>query len=556
LQSSRVQQRGQRQRQSTRQHPQRRQSPTRGRQNGRRTSTSQQSSRRQSPRRQQSGRRTTGRQQRPSRRQSPRGRGQASRRQQSGRGTIRRQSPSKGRSTKGRQQSPRTRQTTRRQQRPSRRQPRQPSKSKQPRQPSRRQSKQPKQPVKPQQPAKPSKPTPPSKPVEKPQTPPSPPSTPSGPSSISPSTLQKIIPSLKPQLAQQYAPLLAQAMKEANINTPQRQAAFIAQLGHESGGLKWFKEFASGAKYEGRKDLGNKYPGDGVRFKGRGPIQLTGRTNYEKAGKALGLDLVNNPTLAERPDVGFRTAAWFWNKNNLNKYADLGTQKGFDQVTRRVNGGYNGKADRDAYWKRANNVLKQSGGNGSSQQIAQPLTTGQRQQQPSRQQSSTNSQQQPSSSASSGTNGKYTYFNQADPKWGSISQGSSNVKKSGCLISSLAMALNTKGVKINGEPVNPGNLVKHLSERNMFTSGGGLKGGATDKLGLTRGKTYSPRDASGVAAINGGKVVLLHVQNGRPSGHWVLATASDGKTFQVQDPGHRNTHSYDVGQVIEMRQYN
>ncbi len=166
--------------------------------------------------------------------------------------------------------------------------------------------------------------------------------------------LRQIMPGLSADKAKQYLPHINKAMAEAGINTKQRQAAFLAQLGHESGGLRYMEEIASGAAYEGRRDLGNTQPGDGTRFKGRGPIQLTGRANYAAAGKALGLDLVNNPRQAASPEVGFRTAAWFWNSRNLNNLADQGDFRG---ITKRVNGGYNGLADREAYYRRALNTL-------------------------------------------------------------------------------------------------------------------------------------------------------------------------------------------------------
>ncbi|WP_225408961.1 LysM peptidoglycan-binding domain-containing protein [Stigmatella hybrida] len=171
---------------------------------------------------------------------------------------------------------------------------------------------------------------------------------------VSLAQLRKIMPNLSQAKAEQYLPHLNRAMAEANINTPKRQAAFLAQLAHESGEFRYMEEIASGAAYEGRRDLGNTQPGDGVRFKGRGPIQLTGRSNYRAAGQALGIDLENNPKRAADPDVGFRTAAWFWNSRNLNSYADAGN---FREVTRRVNGGYNGLASREAYYQRALNVL-------------------------------------------------------------------------------------------------------------------------------------------------------------------------------------------------------
>ena len=171
---------------------------------------------------------------------------------------------------------------------------------------------------------------------------------------VSVQQLRGIMPNLSTARAEMLLPHLNSAMAEAGINTPRRQAAFLAQLAHESVGLTAFEEFASGAAYEGRRDLGNTQPGDGRRFKGRGPIQLTGRSNYRAAGAALGIDLENNPQRAADVDVGFRTAAWFWNSRNLNRYADASN---FDAITYRVNGGYNGKAARDAYYRRALQVL-------------------------------------------------------------------------------------------------------------------------------------------------------------------------------------------------------
>ncbi len=95
--------------------------------------------------------------------------------------------------------------------------------------------------------------------------------------------------------AQTFAPLIDQAAPDFEINTQERMAAFLAQVGHESGGLHWLVELwgptATQLRYEGRADLGNTEPGDGVRYKGRGLIQLTGRENYRKAGEALATEL-------------------------------------------------------------------------------------------------------------------------------------------------------------------------------------------------------------------------------------------------------------------------
>lgn len=171
---------------------------------------------------------------------------------------------------------------------------------------------------------------------------------------VSLSDLRRIMPGLSSDKARNYLPHLNRAMEEAGITGKKRQAAFLAQLGHESGGLRYMEEIASGAAYEGRRDLGNTRPGDGRRYKGRGPIQLTGRANYRSAGRALGLNLEANPQQAARPNVAFRIAAWFWKSRGLNSLADSGA---FREITRRINGGFNGLMDRFRYWARAKSVL-------------------------------------------------------------------------------------------------------------------------------------------------------------------------------------------------------
>ena len=174
--------------------------------------------------------------------------------------------------------------------------------------------------------------------------------------SLSSSVLKRVMPTISDAKINQYLGHLNNAMAQGGINTCARQSAFLAQLGHESGDLRYMEEIASGAAYEGRKDLGNTQPG-GRRFKGRGPIQLTGRTNYINAGRALGVDLVNNPTLAATPEWGFKIAVWFWNTRGLSSYADQNTQSAFDTITKRINGGTNGKADRDNRWRSAKAAL-------------------------------------------------------------------------------------------------------------------------------------------------------------------------------------------------------
>lgn len=137
---------------------------------------------------------------------------------------------------------------------------------------------------------------------------------------------------------------LARAMDEARINTPIRMAAFLSQIGHESGDLQFMQELwgptDAQRRYEPPSDLaralGNTQPGDGFRFRGRGPLQLTGRANYKAFGDAVGMDFVSNPDLVADPEWGFRAAAWYWNTKNLNDYADAGN---IDAVSQIVNGG-------------------------------------------------------------------------------------------------------------------------------------------------------------------------------------------------------------------------
>lgn len=173
--------------------------------------------------------------------------------------------------------------------------------------------------------------------------------------------LTTIMPRCPLPRAAAYLPFLNDAMIEAAILTPARAAAFLAQLAHESGELRYMEELASGEAYEGRKDLGNHEPGDGKRYKGRGPIQLTGRTNYRAAGISLNLDLEENPAQASSKEVGFRVAAWYWRTRGLNELADLGTPDSFVKITKKINGGVTGLTDRVKYWDRAKATLAPPG---------------------------------------------------------------------------------------------------------------------------------------------------------------------------------------------------
>lgn len=173
-------------------------------------------------------------------------------------------------------------------------------------------------------------------------------------SEITDDMLRNIMPNLPAAKRQLYLPYLNKAMREFQIATYLRAAAFLAQLAHESAELRYFEEIASGKAYEGRKDLGNTQPGDGVKYKGHGPIQITGRANHAACGKALGLDLINNPTLITQPPNAFRSAGWFWDSRDLNTLAD---QRLFKAITKKINGGYNGLEDRQKYYDRALRII-------------------------------------------------------------------------------------------------------------------------------------------------------------------------------------------------------
>ena len=139
-----------------------------------------------------------------------------------------------------------------------------------------------------------------------------------------------------PETARANLPFMISAMREFGITSPPRARMFLAQVLHESMRLTRFEEIDSGARYEGNKTLGNTQPGDGERFKGRGPIQITGRWNYTHFGKLVGLDLVRRPELAAVPRHGWRLAAVYFEDRGCNDAADRGD---FREVTRLINAG-------------------------------------------------------------------------------------------------------------------------------------------------------------------------------------------------------------------------
>ncbi len=121
------------------------------------------------------------------------------------------------------------------------------------------------------------------------------------------------------------------------IDTAPRISEFLAQACLETDYFKTLREYASGAAYEGRKDLGNVVAGDGKKFRGRGIFQCTGRDNYSRYGKRLGIDLLKEPALAERPDISVRIAVMYWNDKGLNAYADKGDTKAISRAINRGN---------------------------------------------------------------------------------------------------------------------------------------------------------------------------------------------------------------------------
>jgi len=187
---------------------------------------------------------------------------------------------------------------------------------------------------------------------------------------ISAQQLHKIMPSATPARIANFIGPLNDTMNEFAITTPARQAAFLAQIGHESGSLKYVREIADGSAYDDRASLGNNRPEaialakaagttTGRYYKGRGLIQITGFDNYLACSRALLRDdaLVKNPAMLERADLACRSAGWYWDSRDLNALADAGK---FDLITKAINGGYNGMADRQAYHARAQKALASS----------------------------------------------------------------------------------------------------------------------------------------------------------------------------------------------------
>ncbi len=198
-------------------------------------------------------------------------------------------------------------------------------------------------------------------------------------------SLKQIMPKLPDAKRAALLPPLQSALNEFAVNTPKREAAFLAQIAHESGELtifvenlnysaqglmatwpKRFPDLTTAQRYErnpeklanyvyaNRVGNGDEASGDGWRFRGRGPIQITGRENYQKYGSRLNVDLINNADKAATPEVGFRVAGLYWRENGLNELAD---GEMFETITKRINGALKGLEDRKQYYARAKQVL-------------------------------------------------------------------------------------------------------------------------------------------------------------------------------------------------------
>lgn len=172
---------------------------------------------------------------------------------------------------------------------------------------------------------------------------------------VSKEQLEKIYREALPSRLYPFIAPLNDVLEKYYINSPSRIHMFLAQIGHESGQFRYLEELATGAAYEGRRDLGNTQSGDGVKYKGRGVIQITGRKNYALCSLALDLPLLEKPELLSRLPWALESAGWYWSNNNLNSYCDKDDFKG---LTKAINGGYNGYEDRLKLLNRAIEVIK------------------------------------------------------------------------------------------------------------------------------------------------------------------------------------------------------
>lgn len=175
---------------------------------------------------------------------------------------------------------------------------------------------------------------------------------------ISSDILRRIAPNAKKEIIDDLANHLSTTLVRYDINTKLRVAHFLAQAAHESAGFRTLREYwgptDAQRRYEGRKDLGNVQTGDGKRFMGRGIFQLTGRANYARYSKILGVDFVSDPEIVATAKYSMLIACEYWKDRKINTVADADD---VTAVTKKINGGTNGLADRTAYLKRAKLVM-------------------------------------------------------------------------------------------------------------------------------------------------------------------------------------------------------
>jgi putative chitinase len=191
---------------------------------------------------------------------------------------------------------------------------------------------------------------------------------------ITPDILKKICPHISMDASMLYPVYLNEYFPKWELDNLQRIQMFIAQIAHESVSFKYTREIASGNAYEGRSDLGNAYAGDGKKFKGRGLIQTTGRTNYQSCSLALFGDnrLLTNPDILATPRYAVESACWFWKTRGLNELSDKpedwekviirddGKPKTYSKIqwiTKKINGGLNGINEREEFYERAKRYL-------------------------------------------------------------------------------------------------------------------------------------------------------------------------------------------------------
>ena len=172
--------------------------------------------------------------------------------------------------------------------------------------------------------------------------------------------LKRISPGTPLSVCETFVPHINNYCPKYGIDTPVELASFLSQVLHESGGFKWMREIWGPTKaqlrYEGRSDLGNTVAGDGKKFMGRGPIQITGRSNYARMSKDMFGDerLLDTPELLVQPEYGIWSACIYWGWRKLDITDD---DNSIDKETKAVNGGYNGLEDRKAYFERAKKEL-------------------------------------------------------------------------------------------------------------------------------------------------------------------------------------------------------